>query len=541
MFFLKKNVLLNAFYFTDKGNTPLHHAARANCHEAVSLLLERGSYIGHRNNYDVPPIADISTCTLSQYFDECLHIRKSRKDDQSYDTDAETPICMNEYKVEVDYRCLMPHDAESDKTQTSACRTSREMDLFKYIIAHKSTKPLLKHPLLSSYLYIKWYKIRHFLIANFLFYVLFFVVLNTYILSRAYNVPSCKNNTTDNNFGNDRWKREVSCENGMTWWTNLLWIVTAVLLLFFIFREFLQFTSCPLHYMKNPRNYLSIALIALTAALLCGADLQIGAVMILISTWELVMLISQHPRMSINIEMFRTVSLNFARFLIPYTLLIIAFALSFYTLFKDGEDTHFGSFALSLFKTIIMFSGEFDASDIPFVSYPFWSRVVFILFVVLLPIVLFNLLNGLAVSDTAEILNKAELVVQVSRVHLLAYIEDMAVGKPFILCCRNSRWNPFNFLAKKLHNCLDYCDPDNYENYVYIRNESANRVITTKMDRDIIKQAKRIILNKTRLSENERIMMALNNMQTKLAAMENALNNVRLAVENNNNMTGNSQ
>ncbi|XP_011859346.1 PREDICTED: transient receptor potential cation channel protein painless-like [Vollenhovia emeryi] len=60
------------------GNTPLHHAARADNCEAMSLLLKRGSYIGHMNDFNVPPIANIPACTLSRHFDDCLRMGNGR-------------------------------------------------------------------------------------------------------------------------------------------------------------------------------------------------------------------------------------------------------------------------------------------------------------------------------------------------------------------------------------------------------------------------------------------------------------------------------
>jgi hypothetical protein len=371
----------------------------------------------------------------------------------------------------------------------------------------------------------------------------------------TYNDPPSGNETRASNdsFG------ALGSSLRIAWYQDsVLWAFTTVLLLLFVCREFLQFISCPWYYLKNPGNWLEIALIVLTFALLCGAGLQVAAITILLSAWELVILISQHPRMSTGIEMFRTVSLNFVRFLFPYAFLILAFALAFYTLFKDGDDANFPDPGRSIFKTVIMLTGEFDASDIPFISHPIWSHIVFMLFVFLIAIVLFNLLNGLAVSDTAEILCKAELVGLISRIRLVSYIEDVAVGKSFRSCCGNScsiRWNPFGFLARKIllfpHYLRDgrisvkpYDSIDAYDNDrrydSYIRNESVNRDkrwIT--LDPNIIKQAKRIISEKNQLSDNEKIIIELKKMQEKLETMEVTLNTVKLAVENNNiNNTG---
>lgn len=521
----------------NKGNTPLHYAARAGCREAVTLLLERGSYIGHMNKFNVPPLADIPVCTLSRYFDDCLQTRKERT---------------NEYTIEFNYRCLMPHDVLGEHDNNR--QTVSELEVFKYIACNSALKHLLSHPLLSSFLFLKWHRIRHILYMNFALYVIFYFLLNAYILGMTYNNSANKNETQTVNSSNDT---TLGSTLRIAWYhNNLLWGFTAMLFLLFIFRESLQFISCPLRYLKNLGNWLEAALLVLTFAVLCGAGPQISAIVILLSAWELVILISQHPRMTTGIEMFRTVSFNFVRFLFPYAFLILAFALAFYTLFKDGDDTSFPDPGRSLFKTFIMLTGEFDANDIPFVSHPVWSHIVFVLFVFLIAIVLFNLLNGLAVSDTAEILCKAELVGLISRIRLIAYIEDVAVGKTCRRCFCNSgkssllRWNPFSFLAKRIllfphylrdgrisvkpYDCLNVYSNDCEK---YVRSESVirdKRWSTLKMDPNIIKQAKRIISEKNQLSDNEKIMIALNKLQQKLAGMEVALNIVKLAVENNN-------
>ncbi|XP_011146816.1 transient receptor potential cation channel protein painless [Harpegnathos saltator] len=517
----------------NKGNTPLHYAARAGCNEATTLLLERGSYIGHMNKFNVPPIADIPTCTLLRYLDDCVQARKCRT---------------NEYTIELDYRCLMPHHTDGS---ASACRPYREMEVFQYIARNNGLKQLLKHPLLSSFLYLKWHRIRHFLYANFIFYVMFYLLLNAYIMSMTYHSSSSRNKTETVN-------DVASTNNGSmriaSWnYERLLHPLVSLMLLLFACREIIQLFSCPRHYFKSPQNWLELMLIGMTLSVLCGAGPVLGAIVILLSAWNLVLLISQHPRMSTGVEMFRTVSLNFVRFLFPYIFLILAFALAFYTLFKDADD-NFPDPGHSFFKTIIMLTGEFDADDISFESHPVWSHLVFVFFVFLIAIVLFNLLNGLAVSDTAEILSKAELVSLISRIHLIAYIEHVAFGKllKHWLCCDILRRNLSEYLTRRILLFRNYladgkisikpCDNldacENHRRYTnYIRSESIkkhNRWATLEMDPSIIKKAKRIISNKVQLSDDERIMITLNKLQEKLTMMEESLNTIKLAVENNN-------
>ncbi|XP_039313318.1 uncharacterized protein LOC105203879 isoform X1 [Solenopsis invicta] len=500
----------------NKGNTPLHYAISSGCQEAMILLLHRGSYIGHMNKFNIPPIADISTHTLSRYFDDCLQTRKDRT---------------NKCTIEFNYRCLMPHNVATEQDKTNW--TTHEMEVFKYIAGNSGLKPLLKHPLLSSFLYLKWHRIRHILYANFVFYIIFYLLLNAYIFNMTYDIR--RENETE--IANESIRISKSTLGSVP--NNFLWGFTTIMLLLFILREIFQLISCVKRYLMSLRNWLEIMLIMFTVAALCGAGPQIGALVILLSACELVILISQHPRLSTGIEMFRTVSFNFIRFLFPYLFLIFAFALAFYTLFKDGNDTNFLDPGLSIFKTVIMLTGEFDANNIPFISHPVWSHIVFILFVFFIVIILFNLLNGLAVSDTAEILSKAELVGLVSRIRLVAYIEEIVVGKSFRHCfCSNSRWNPFRFLAKRIllfpyflkdeKIIIKLCDnSDAYDNDRYyekdIHSESIKRDKqwnTSIMNPDIIKQAKLIIWNKNQLTGNEKIIAILNRLQEKVTTIE---------------------
>lgn len=322
--------------------------------------------------------------------------------------------------------------------------------------------------------------------------------------------------------------------------------------LFFTFWDIFKLISCPWRNLTN-LNLLDALLFGLTFALICDISLQVGPILILLSAWKLVTLISQHRDMSTGFEIFRTISINYVRLLFPFIFLIGAFVLAFHMLFKDNAN--FSDLMHSSFKTIIMLTGEFDSNDIPFASHPIWSHIVFVMFVFFIVIVLLNLLNGLAVSDTTEILNKAELNKLISWIRVVANIEDLAIGKPFkhYFCCKNFgllRWNLFNFLAKiflfphylidgkvnvKLYDSIKNNKYYEFVSKKYVRSESVNpnkyRTIS-RMDPNIIKQAKEIILNKNQLSDNEKIMMEFTRLQKQLAAIEVVLMRIFRRFEN---------
>lgn len=493
------------YYFTDKSNTPLHYAAKSGCGDAVTLFLNRDSYIGHMNEFNIPPIADIPQSILLNYFDNCIQMRQDEE--------------MNECAMEFNYRCLMPPVPEAHDPGT------RELDVFTYIAHNNNLKHLLKHPLLSSFLYLKWQRIRGFLLVNFIVYIIFYFLLNIYVLSMAYSRPEKQMRLI-----NTQTVEDTLIE---LYQSKMLLTSIILLLLFFIFRETLLLICCPRHYIKDYTNCLEILIIALTIGLLCGAGILVGVTVILLATWELMIVISHFPRVSTGIMIFRTVFYNFVRFASPYIFVILVFALVFHLLFKDEDN--FNTFVLSIFKTIIMLTGEFSLSfcshDCPWSST--WSYIVFVIFVFLMVIVLMNMVNGLAVSDTAEILSKTELIELINRIYLIAYFENIACPINRLIrhyFSKNSKWRKFFgsfginsifLFARRLRNgkiIFKIYDSLNFHdnNGIYVPGKFENidsYYIIRKMDHDIIAKAKQIILNKNQLSDNDKIMIALDRLQ----------------------------
>ncbi|XP_011694442.1 PREDICTED: transient receptor potential cation channel protein painless-like isoform X2 [Wasmannia auropunctata] len=166
----KKKVKLHEL-MDDESNTPLHYAAKSGYKEAIDLFLNRGCYIGHMNMFNTPPIAYISMDTLSSYFDRCMQMKSDEQTKES--------------KIEFNYCCLKPYN--DSQIQDSDIRKFPELEVFKYIADNSNLKHLLKHPLLSSFLYLKWRSIGYFLSLNFLINISFYFLLNSYIYRMAIN------------------------------------------------------------------------------------------------------------------------------------------------------------------------------------------------------------------------------------------------------------------------------------------------------------------------------------------------------------------
>ncbi|XP_052738220.1 uncharacterized protein LOC112051472 isoform X4 [Bicyclus anynana] len=247
-----------------------------------------------------------------------------------------------------------------------------------------------------------------------------------------------------------------------------------------------------------------------------------------------------------------------------------AFALSFYTLFKRGEEQEdqkasnpnntdqveedfFEDPGRSLFKTIVMMTGEFDVGSIEFSTFPVTSHIIFILFVFMVPIVLFNLLNGLAVSDTQEIRSNAELLGHISRIKLISHYERdllryyktvlkcfswlpptlqaLNIIQPYMLCI--NPWATFHFLPNygmtvnpNQNNRIELPDCLRGSGNKYCFGQCALR-----LDRKIVKNAKIIINKRTCVSEFDEIKHTLSKYETNILNMESTLKRVLQKLE----------
>ncbi|KAF7272036.1 hypothetical protein GWI33_015152 [Rhynchophorus ferrugineus] len=429
------------------GYTPLHYAVRYADSDVIQELLTLGSSLGANSDFGVMPIQDIEPSVLEKHLDSCI-IYDTK--DKHWDKES--------FKVEYNYRSLIPpfsrKNGSGSQENLFKVSTDPEEGHFKqeilsdlveetkvifFMSKEEEFKRLLMHPVITSYLFMKWWRVQYLFWLNFSFYAAFFVSLVLYIftdyadLSPGDKVP------------------------------------------------LLQFLS-GLSYIPIP---------GVTVIVFCdsasGTKKQLSAISILLASFELVLLLGQHPFFSTNVVMLKTVSFNFFKFLAWYSILLVAFALSFFLLFipseveeksdtvvqaesnnkssnaDDDDNTFFDTPYQSVFKTIIMLTGEFDAGSINFTTFPITSKIIFALFIFMIAIILLNLLNGLAVSDTQMIKNDAELVSYIARAKYLQHVESMFFANIFpvqlyrklvdVCCCFSgvnlNRWSMKGILAQR--------------------------------------------------------------------------------------------
>ncbi|XP_045763904.1 transient receptor potential cation channel protein painless [Maniola jurtina] len=575
----KVNHHININHQDIKDNTALHYAARNGDNDTVLELLRRGACVGLYNRFNEPPLADINARTLETFLDECIEPNGERPSDEDYEIRIKYSFLVypnNSLENELCKVPLMDNSNNNNTVKQYEAILAPETEALLYMTRNEELRPLLKHPVITSFLYLKWQRISCLFYANITFYSLLWLSLILYIiLGYSAEKPESKS---------------IEAINVVTH------IGASIGLILLIIRELFQLLVSPTRYLQSIENWMEIALIFVTAAIVSNDSApestkqQLSAVAILLSSAELVLLIGQFPTLSTNIVMLRTVSWNFFKFLLWYCILIIAFALSFYTLFKKSEEQEdqkapnpnntgpeeeeeeefFEDPGRSLFKTIVMLTGEFDAGSIKFSTFPVTSHIIFMVFVFMVPIVLFNLLNGLAVSDTQEIRADAELVGHISRIKLISYFESVLIGKMYTQPLKCWSWLPHSLqdlniikpqmlcikpFAKRISlfpfflpryritvkpnqdNKIEIPRPepigkfsDDYED-VESGKCCFEQCQAYRLDRKIVKNAKVIIHKRTYVSEFDEVKNMLSKYETKISSIESTLKKVLQQLE----------
>ncbi|GBP04056.1 Transient receptor potential channel pyrexia [Eumeta japonica] len=160
---------------------------------------------------------------------------------------------------------------------------------------------------------------------------------------------------------------------------------------------------------------------------------DVAAITVFFCWLELMFIIGRFPTFGMYVQMFTTVTFNFATFLMAYSCLLMAFGLAFSVLFSNYPAFHLPA---SVVKTVMMMSGELEYEDIFYnndtnsqLQYPVTAHVMFLIFVLLVTVILTNLLVGLAVSDIQALQESACLDRLVRQTQLVAHLESMLFSR----------------------------------------------------------------------------------------------------------------
>lgn len=517
--------------YSDTHNTPLHYAGLITDPKITLKLLAKGASLANKNAYNSIPVEEIDPKILKEHFDNAITVKEFKSDKRSiivnFDYSSILPSMITEQVV--------TKDEEAGLIEIKPAPAISETSVIRVLSDTPEMHGLLVHPLIASFISIKWHRMRWFFWLNLIFFLVFTISFFTYVF-----IPVTE-----------------STQNDYKVLIGILWAILLISYIMLIGRELSQLVLSVKTYCCSWSNFLEIAMI-----IVCFYPIffkptfkddlekinvfkQFSSVAMIFIAIELMVLGAQHPHLSTYMVMLRRVTKNFFYFLLWYAVLLFAFAMCFYNLFNtnsntsntnstetekdacadDKEQNFFEEIGLTFIKTTVMLTGEFDAGSINFNS--FWNRIIFLLFVFMIPIILFNLLNGLAVSDTQQIKSEAEIVGYIERVNYIVYIESIILGNADIqkvdclfqncFTCCGLRLTP-NFLIEKISLIPQYLPNKSmqiklYHDGLIIGNDNESNgcfdFCRVRVDKKTVKRVKHILHERNVESDVDRMVSNL--------------------------------
>lgn len=403
------NILLNHRNIDVNAKDKFGYTALSSCAKSVPTnvtrkLLECGAYIGMVSKWGDLAISDIRPQLLEKHFDSCI-----TTDDRNINDEL--------LELTFDYKNLIPLRSNSETSPDHSTKFC-EMKAIECILETCTLRHLVKHPLIESFLDLKWNRLAFIFYTNF-FFCTVFALLNIFHIF-VFFLDDIDPNVS-------------------------LTMCLMILLGLMVAREIIQILASPVAYLRRFQNYLECTLIGLVMFILCGNCPMawrgtVAAMTILLIAYEFSVLVGSLPVRSFAMHsvMLETVATNFFKYLLFYSTIIAAFALAFCCLFHklsseasarnisnnetDDDYNNFQGVGLSMLKSIVMANGELDTASIEF-NDNVLSYIVFVAFILLVTTVLGNLLSGLAVSDINEVRSQAQWTHLIRRCDLLARYE----------------------------------------------------------------------------------------------------------------------
>ncbi|XP_063219628.1 transient receptor potential cation channel subfamily A member 1 isoform X1 [Bacillus rossius redtenbacheri] len=320
------------------------------------------------------------------------------------------------------------------------------------MVAHGRVE-LLAHPLSQKYLQMKWNAYgKYFHLANLLLYTVFLAFVTFFSAElmeiqdqieeledpRAHPAhPADDNSSAALSFLKELKRTQQPINKG-----SPLLVLCAVFIVTYVvvntLREVIQLYQQKWHYLLDPANFVSLFLYVSSVIMVVPIffddyeELQLAcaSLTVFLCWFNLLLYLQRFDQVGIYVVMFLEILQTLIKVLLVFSILIIAFGLAFYILLSRGNHVSFSSVPMSLMRTFAMMLGEIDFLgtyvqpyfqtrdddsragedyDGKLLPYPLPSFLILGLFMVLMPILLMNLLIGLAVGDIESVRRNAQL------------------------------------------------------------------------------------------------------------------------------------
>ncbi|XP_062841687.1 transient receptor potential cation channel subfamily A member 1b [Trichomycterus rosablanca] len=505
----------------EDGNTALHVAASKGHVAAVKLLLNRGAEIVLNRDH-------------ASFFHEAVRNGKTDVANAIIDHERCTEA-VSQFKTGLS-RCpvldLIEFLPESSKHLLDLCLIESEHDPnnidyhimynFKWLQApikmQKNSKKiiqplgalnamvqynrleLLTHPVCQKYLEMKWtaYGSKA--------HLLNLAVCLLGLLPLTYLVIDLKpgNNNSTNITGGAAELLSFSTQSCLI---SVSMLMVLIMNVYAVCKELVQISQQRMIYFLDASNVSDWATalfsLAFVVPMFFGVEREsywtCGALAILFAWINFLLYFQRFERLGIYVVMFGEIIRTLVSVLVLFLFLLLAFGLSFYALMLHRME--FNSIPLALAQTFVMTVGELNYQNLllePYehglLTFPRITYFIFVLFVLLMPILLMNLMIGLAVGDIAEVQRNASLKRIAMQINLHTNLEEKLpywfinrVDKSSITIYPNRK-------CARIWGMMDqFCGSFDQETEVRTRVSSSSSSSTSSpLERELIKQKHRL-------------------------------------------------
>ncbi|KAG8009433.1 Transient receptor potential cation channel subfamily A member 1 [Nibea albiflora] len=388
----------------EDGNTALHIAAKGGHVAAVKLMLSRGAEIALNKN-------DTS------FLHEAL--QNGRKDVVNAVIDSDRCAeALGTFIPGSGQRCPI---LDMIELLPETCKAMVQYNRIE----------LLNHPVCKKYLAMKWiaYGSKAHLLNMFL-YLLSLLPLTHLIVSLKPTL-----NITATGEHNITMVPVSFIEQSPL--LSFCMVMVVVMNIYAIGKEVVQISQLRWNYFKDYSNQsdwcTAILSLLFVIPIMLNVDdswhWQAGALAVLHSWIGFLFYLQRFEGVGIYVVMFWEIMKTLVRIVVLFLYLMLAFGLAFYALMLNQKE--FDSVHLSVMQTFVMMAGELNYQnnfldpllnhELPF---SFLTYMIFVNFVLLMPILLVNLMIGLAVGDIAEVQRNASLKRIAMQIELHTSLED---------------------------------------------------------------------------------------------------------------------
>ncbi|VEN45030.1 unnamed protein product [Callosobruchus maculatus] len=443
---------------TDKdGNTALHLATMENQPNAIALLLTVGCKLLYNESgmtaidyaiYYKFPEAALAMVTHEDRAQEVMMLKSSKHPCVTLSLIASMPKVFEAVQDKCITKANCKKDSKSfyikysfDNLQCpslyaeddgKSIKKPEPLPALNAMVTHGRVE-LLAHPLSQKYLQMKWNSYGKYIhLLNVTIYSVFLAFITCFSAQlMEHQKPITSLNIT--NLSHEEYIA-VSKENILNVQVSHAMYVCGLAIIFYLavncLREVVQIYQQKVMYFMDPINLVTWLLYASALVMVApifgstmyDSQFSCASLTVFLSWFNLLLLLQRFDQVGIYVVMFLEILQTLIKVLMVFSILIIAFGLAFYILLSRGEHLSFKTIPMSLVRTFSMMLGEIDflgtyvkpfymtnEEEKAFLPFPLPAFFILGLFMVLMPILLMNLLIGLAVGDIESVRRNAQL------------------------------------------------------------------------------------------------------------------------------------